>query len=143
MTKSSDTSPTNQSSENKQKLLHKITLSYGVMDEYEASLHTATVYSYLLCKYNWFKSKDKEYFESQPEIVRGSRVSLSAVKSAVKFLVDKGLVQIKKRKTLNFCLNVYTVVDKYKVYDKLPSKTQKKPIKRFTDTPEELDSCPF
>jgi hypothetical protein len=140
MNKSNDTNQTNPL---KQKLLPKITLSYGLMDEYDATLHTATVYSYLLCKYTWFKSQDKEYFESQPEIVRGSRVSLSAVKVAVKFLLDKGLVQIKKRKALNFCLNVYTVVDKYKVYDNLPSKTQNKPTRKFIDTQEELDSCPF
>lgn len=141
MNKSNDTNQTNPP---KQKLLPKITLSYGLMDEYDATLHTATVYSYLLCKYTWFKSQGKEYFESQPEIVRGSRVSLSAVKVAVKFLIDKGLVTVKKRKTLAFNKNVYTVVDKYKIYDKLPVKPVKKtPSKQSRYEDDSFDAPPF
>ena len=71
--------------------LHKITLIYSLMDEFpeEVSLHTANVYSYMLCKYNWFNSKKQDYFETQETIAEGCRVSLSAVKTAVRFLLQR------------------------------------------------------
>jgi len=138
MTKSNDTNQTNQT---KQKLLPKITLIYALMDEYpEVTLTTATVYSYLLCKYTWFNSQKKEYFESQPEIVRGSRVSLSAVKVAVKFLEQNGLVKVMKRKTLAFNKNLYSVFDKYKIYDKIKPKVATKARQSYT---EDFESAPF
>lgn len=133
----------NQTNEPKQKLLKRITLSYGLIDEYNASLNTAAVYSYMLCKYMWFKSKDKEFFESQPEIVKGSRVSLTVLKASIKFLVEKGLITIKKRKAQNFTLNVYTVVDRYGIYEWIRKSKKAKNQTKIEDFHEEFDSCPF
>lgn len=132
-----------QTNESKPKLLNRITLSYGLIDEYNASLNTAVVYSYMLCKYMWFKSKDKEFFESQPEIVKGSRVSLTVLKASIKFLVEKGLITIKKRKAQNFTLNVYTVVDRYGIYEWLKKSKKIKNYTKIEDFQEEFDSCPF
>lgn len=135
--------PTIQTNESKPKLLNRITLSYGLIDEYNASLNTAVVYSYMLCKYMWFKSKDKEFFESQPEIVKGSRVSLTVLKAAIKYLVEIKLITIKKRKAQNFTLNVYTVVDRYGIYDWVKTDKKAKKHTKIEDFQEEVDSCPF
>lgn len=102
------------------KKLPKITLIYSLMDEFkeEATLHVANVYSYMLCKYNWFSSNSKDYFETQETIADGCRVSLSAAKVAIRFLIKHKLITVDKVKGKEFNKNKYTVVDRYGVYVK-------------------------
>lgn len=109
------------------KKLHKVTLIYALMDEFpeEATLHTTNVYSYMLCKYNWFSSNDKEYFETQETIAEGCRISLSAVKTAIRFLIKHKLITITKVEGKAFNKNKYTVVDRYDIYVKKEEKEYK------------------
>ena len=107
--------------------LHKITLIYDLMDEYkdEATLHVANVYSYMLCKYNWFKSRNQKYFETQETIADGCRVSVSAVKTAIRFLTKNNLITVSKVPSAQHNKNQYTVLDKYNIY----STNVEKPVK--------------
>lgn len=88
------------------------------MDEYpeEATLHIANVYSYMLCKYNWFNSKNQKYFETQETIAEGCRVSVSAVKTAIRFLTKNNLITVSKVPSAQHNKNQYTIADVYNIY---------------------------
>lgn len=104
--------------ESSNKKLSKITLIYALMDEYpeEATLHVTNVYSYMLCKYNWFNSNNQKYFETQETIAEGCRVSISAVKTAIRFLLKHNLITVSKVPSAQHNKNQYTVVDAYNIY---------------------------
>ena len=85
----------------------------------DCTLTTAWVYSYMLCKYQWFKSKNQPYFESLSEISRASRIGQTSVKAAIKYLSNKGFVEVTKRKQALHYNNQYVVKDTYGVYKKL------------------------
>lgn len=124
--------------------LHKITLIYSLMDDYpeEVSLHTCNVYSYMLCKYNWFNSKGQKYFETQDTIAEGCRVSLSAAKTAIRFLLKHQMIEVTKVPSKQHNKNMYVVKDVYGIYDKTSSSTKhKQPAYNFIE--EDDESLPF
>ncbi len=94
-------------------------------DNKDCTLTTAWVYSYMLCKYQWFISKQQKYFESQTQISISTRVSQTSTKAAIKYLVNKGLVSVHKNSTKEKGQqsNTYTVKDIYCIYTKRARKT--------------------
>ena len=96
----------------------------AILDQYQdCTLSTAWVYSYMLCKYQWFQSKKQAYFESQLEISKSARVSHASVKLAIKYLKDKALIEVTKKKGSMHFNNQYVVKDVYGVYSKLNKPT--------------------
>lgn len=129
----------------------------AILDQHkDCTLATAWVYSYMLCKYQWFKSKKQEYFESQTEISKSARVSHASVKLAIKYLKDKALIEVSKKKGSMHYNNQYVVKDVYGVYSKLnkpaptlPSQDTRKPYyeppnrRLFIEELEDMDQPPF
>lgn len=106
---------------NKEKIkntkLSNIKLVFGIMDEYKDCTYChAIVYSYLLCKYYWFKKQNKEYFESQETIAESCRSKYSTVRNSIKWLEEKGLVKVAKVHTRQYNKNAYVVEDRYMEY---------------------------
>lgn len=124
--------------------LPKITLIYSLMDEFpeEVSLHTTNVYSYMLCKYNWFNSNKQSYYETQETIAEGCRVSLSAVKTAVRFLLKHNLITVKKVPSGKYNRNLYTVVDRYRIYTEVKPKSKSMTATKFNPMDDD-DLLPF
>ena len=107
---------TNQTKSNK---LKRLVLCTEFLEDYkeEANLYTCYVYSYMLCKYSWFKSKNQSFFESQDSIAESCNISVSVVKKAIRFLENKGFVKIGKIPSKDNNKNVYVVEDKYGMYN--------------------------
>lgn len=121
------------------KLLDSWTAIPAILDQYtDCTLATAWVYSYMLCKYQWFKSKQQQYFESQSEISKSARVSLSSTKLAIKYLKDKQLIEVTKKKGAMHFNNQYVVKDVYGVYNKLNSTRPALPSQSRTNSTRKL-----
>lgn len=122
--------------------LSNIKLVFGVMDEYEDCTYChAIVYSYLLCKYSWFKSQGKQLFESQEKIAESCRSKYGSVRGSVRWLLAKGLITVGKVHSGLHNKNVYTVDDRYGAYTDMQKKVvpvQSKVLKKF-DRPIEDD----
>ncbi len=88
-------------------------------DKYDDCTYShSIVYSYMLCKYQWFKSLGKNYFESQQEIADSCRSTLPTVKLSIKWLVGKGLVQKSSQKGVKHNNNLYVIDDVFGIYKK-------------------------
>lgn len=100
------------------KKLQSIRFVFGIMDEFnDCTYCCALVYSYLLCKYQWFSSKGQDFFESQATIAESCRSKQSSVKLAIKFLTERNVVKVLKGKGYGNNNNVYVVEDRYKIYN--------------------------
>ena len=110
--------------------IQKFTFVLAVLQDFEdCSLHTATVYSYMLCKYMWFHQQNKQYFESQAEIARVLKMSEGAVKNALQWMLSKELIQVQKLRGAVHNKNSYKLIDKYNAY--LYLKKSKKQVTDF------------
>ena len=99
------------------KKLSNIKFVFGVMDEYEDCTYChALIYSYLLCKYSWFKSKGQQFFESQEKIAESCRSKYGSVRGSVRWLQSKGLITVRKVKSVDYLKNIYFVEDRYGAY---------------------------
>ena len=109
-----------------QNKLPTIKFVFGIMDEYEDCTYChALVYSYLLCKYSWFKSQKNDFFESQERIAESCRSKYGSVRVSIKWLESKGLLEICKSYSGNHNRNVYVVHDRYSAYIKQSTKSTK------------------
>lgn len=123
------------------KLLKRWSYVVGIVDEFEDCTYTtAIVYSYMLCKYVWFRTLKQDYFETQEQIATSSRIALRSTKTAIKWLTAKGFLKIKKNGRGLSCNNVYEVVDKYDCYTDIqkPKATKEAP----KPSPKLLDDRP-
>ena len=142
----------NNNSPGEQKLLlDSWVLIPRILDHHkDCTITTAWIYSYMLCKYQWFKSLNQEYFESQSEISTSARVSQFSVKQAVKYLREKGFLEVSKRQGAVHFINQYVVKDVYGVYNKIGKKVNTStastdmavPKRLFIDELEDIDE-PF
>jgi hypothetical protein len=101
------------------KRLDSFTFVAKLIDEYEVALGFAVVYSYMLCKFTWFRTQGRQYYESQEKIAEGCRVSSMTVKKAIKWLSSNGFIDVSKKKGALYYNNQYFVHDKYSVYNKV------------------------
>lgn len=85
--------------------------------------NTAIVYSYMLSRYTWFKSKGQDYFESQEAIMNAVHLSESTIKRSIKTLKEHGYLDVKSIRCQQFKKNVYVVLDKHGTYDNLKNST--------------------
>ena len=114
--------------------LDNIKLVLGIMDEFEDCTYChAIVYSYILCKFMWFKNQKKEYFESQTTIAEGCRSKYGSVRGSIRWLESKGLVNVTKVKSKDHNKNAYLVYDRYEAYKDMAPKQIKKPIAFLED----------
>jgi hypothetical protein len=112
-----------------------------LMRDYEDCTYChAIIYSYMLCKYSWFNSKGKQFYESQEQIAESAPSSYGSVRNSVRWLENKGLVKVAKAKLGFHNNNVYEVIDKYGMYDYL--KTGKKHFV-FDGYKDDEDGVPF
>lgn len=124
-----------------QQKLSTIKFVFGIMDEYEDCTYChALVYSYLLCKYNWFKKQNSTFFESQERIAESCRSKYGSVRVSVKWLESKGLLEITKSHSGQHNRNVYVVHDRYNAYKDNTAKENKN-CNSFID--EDDESLPF
>lgn len=131
---------TNQTNQNKPKLLGSWPYVAGIVDEFtDCTYTTAIVYSYMLCKYSWFKTKGQGYFESQEQIADSARIPLRSTKTAIKWLSQKGLLKIKKQGCGMHSHNVYDVVDKYSVHKVMQPKKVEQARPSWIDENEDVE----
>lgn len=112
-----------------------------LIDDYDAPLGYVVVYSYMLCKYSWFKSQGKFYYESQEKIAEGARLSAMTVKKAVKWLSANNFIEVSKKKGALYYNDQYVVEDKYGIYSKIQNKPTQK--KLFIEELADDDQVPF
>lgn len=131
---------TNQTNQSKPKLLNSWPYVAGIVDEFsDCTYTTAIVYSYMLCKHSWFKTKGQGYFESQEQIAESARIPLRSTKTAIKWLSQKGLLKIKKQGSGMHSHNVYDVVDKYSVHKPTQLKKVEPPRPLWIEENEDVE----
>lgn len=123
-----------------QKLLKSWIHVAALADEFpDCTLTAEKVYSYMLCKYIFFSKRSQTYFESQEEISRGARASIAPTKLAIKWLREKGLIGVTKKKGSLHFNNQYVVHDKYGIYQKNETVVAVPPKQKWVDE----DDVPF
>ena len=96
--------------------LNYFTYVVALQYEYkEISTQVTVIYSYMLVKYSFFKSKAKQYYESIESIAENCVCSTATVKTALKQLSTLGLITISKLQGAKYNKNCYQVEDRYKV----------------------------
>lgn len=120
----------NQTRGKDKKFLKHFTYAADLVLEYDDCKHnTAIVYSYMLCRYEFFKSKNQGFFESTAEIADSLRMAESTVRLAIDWLKKNELIFVDKKRGIKHFNNIYTVVDKFKLYTNFQTNLKNKESK--------------
>lgn len=95
----------------------------------DCSYSTAIIYSYMLCRYNWFNSMGKQFFESTTEIADSCSSKDATVRLAIKWLKKEGYLDVGKKKGMMHNNNTYIVHDKFSLYKNFETNIKKEPPK--------------
>jgi len=117
----------NQTQTDDKKYLTHASYSFEITREYkDCKVTTALVYSYMLCRYEFFKSKNQRFFESTAEMADSINISESTVRLAIDWLKANGFVEVSKKKGMKHFNNCYVVQDKYNLYTNFQTNLKKK-----------------
>lgn len=136
-----------QTQQNKQEPKHNLkycTFMFEILDNDWCTPTTAIVYFFMLNRYQHFKKLGKDYYETQKDIVLGTRASEKTVKTCIKVLKDRGYLTVSKHKSSNqqYANNTYVVLDKFNLFSN-NSELAKKAKIYDSRTDEDLDNLPF
>lgn len=117
----------NQNQTEDKKYLTRVTYSFEITRDYkDCKVTTALVYSYMLCRYEFFKSKNQQFFESTAEMADSINISESTVRLAIDWLKANDFVDVSKKKGMKHFNNCYVVHDKYNLYSDFQTNLKKK-----------------
>lgn len=106
----------------KTKFTHLITPT-KMYDLEWATLATITIYSYMLNKYLFFKSKGNEYYESEVQIGLFLNLTSKSVQRAIKLLKEHSFLDYKLVHKGTSFVNVYVVNDVFGLYSENKTNT--------------------
>lgn len=107
----------NKNQQTNEEDLKYVMLPRKMFKDYDVTLTTVSVYAYMLARYKFFKSLNKEYFESIEAIAENCFCSTASVKTALNFLCKNALLERGKLKGATFNKNVYVLHDKYSLFN--------------------------
>lgn len=110
------------------KYLRRYTFAADILgDHKDCSYSTAIIYSYMLCRYNWFKSMGKQFFESTTEIADNCHSKDATVRLAIQWLKKEGYLDVGKKKGMLHNNNTYIVHDKFGLYKNFETNIKESP----------------
>lgn len=119
--------------------LKYIMIPRQMFKDYEVTLTTISIYAYMLARFRFFKSLNKEYFESIESIAENCFCSTASVKTALNFLCNNSLLERGKLKGATYNKNAYVLSDKYNLY----SKATPKDVRSNNNWLDDEESLPF
>lgn len=108
----------NKTKQNNEEDLKYVIIPRKMFKDYDVTLTTVSIYAYMLARFRFFKSLNKEYFESIEAIAENCFCSTASVKTALNFLCKNALLERGKLKGATFNKNVYVLHDKYELFSK-------------------------
>lgn len=103
--------------------LKYILIPRQMFKDYDVTLTTVSIYSYMLARFRFFKAMNKEYFESIESIAENCFCSTASVKTALNFLSKNSFLDKGKLKGATYNKNVYNLYDKYNLFS-IPKSAQ-------------------